>query len=82
MNQLWDLVEFRWDHQSKCFIKKETHITNLPKAICYAEKKRLEKNASLHTRFRVVKNGETQYTNTFKKKKNIKTESVSPLVLE
>jgi len=78
MNQLWDLIEYWFDHQNKCFVKKQTHKTNVPKSICYAEKKRLENHCSLHTRFKIVRNGETQYTNTFKKKKTL-TESVSKL---
>lgn len=72
---LHDLVEFRFNHQRKIFVKHETHKTNVPKAICYAEKKKIEflRPTSLHTRFRVVKNGQLQYSNTFKKTKNEKT---------
>jgi hypothetical protein len=65
--QLYDLIEFQFDHVRKCFVKKQTHKTNLPKAICYSEKKKLVKTASLHTRFSVVKNGAKQYDLTFKK---------------
>lgn len=68
--KLFDLVEFRFDHERKKFLKTETHKTNLPKAICYAEKKKIEflRPTSLHTRFRVVPNGAYQYSNEFKRK--------------
>lgn len=69
--QLHDLVEFWFDHQARTFIKHQTHMTNKPKAMCYAEKRKIEflRPISLHTRFKVVKNGELQYSNLFKNKK-------------
>lgn len=70
MSQLYDLVEFRRDHQRKVFVKVQTHKYNLPKQICYSEKEKIEflSPRSRHTRFRVVKNGELQYSNQFKRK--------------
>lgn len=63
---LTDLVEFRFDNKIKKFVKNQTHLTNVPKALSYGMKKRLSIGKSLHTRFRVVKNGELQYSNQFK----------------
>ncbi len=64
--QLFDLVEFRFDHGRKLFVKQQTHSTNVPRALCYGQKKRLQVGASRTTRFRVVKNGELQYSSQFK----------------
>lgn len=76
--KLYDLVEFQFDHHKKVFVKKCTHKYNLPKAICYSEKKKIEflTPVSLHTRFRVVPNGQLQYSNQFKMKKK-KTNSTT-----
>jgi len=65
---LYDLIEFRWDISLKSFVKVQTHKTNIPKAIAYSEKKKIEfliRPNSLR-RFKVVKNGELQYSNKFK----------------
>lgn len=66
-NELKDLVEFWFNHKTKKFVKHQTHKTNVPAAIAYAEKKKIEflRPTSLHTRFKVVNNGEYQYKNTF-----------------
>lgn len=74
MAKLKDLVEFRFDHQLKKFVKVATHKTNVPSAIAYSEKKKIEmlNPRSLITRFRVVDNGTFQYTNQFKSKKKLK----------
>lgn len=68
MSRLYDLVEFRFDYHTRTFVKKQTHKYNLPKAICYSEKKKIEflTPVSSHTRFRVVPNGQLQYSNFFK----------------
>lgn len=66
--KLKDLVEFQFNHALKRFVKVQTHKTNVPPAIAYAEKKKIEflRPISLHTRFKVVNNGTYQYKNTFK----------------
>lgn len=67
--QFYDLIEFHFNHQLKKFVKYRTHKTNQPKAICYSEKSKIIflTPVSRFTRFRVVKNGELQYSNSFKK---------------
>jgi|JI9StandDraft_1071089.scaffolds.fasta_scaffold00044_46 hypothetical protein len=68
MDQLFDLVEFRFDHKRGLFVKHQTHCTNVPKNMAYGKKRTLEfstgKNRSV--RFKVVENGALQYSNTFK----------------
>lgn len=66
--QLYDLIEFQYDPIYCSFVKKQTHKTNVSKAIAYAEKKKIEflRPASRFTRFIVALNGEKQYSLIFK----------------
>lgn len=67
ISKLYDLIEFRRDHIKGVFVKVATHRTNVPKSIAYSEKKKIEflRPTSLHTRFKIVKNGTYQYKNSF-----------------
>lgn len=69
--KLYDLVEFWFDHTTKRFVKKQTHKYNVPKALAYSEKRKIQilRPTSLYTRFKVVTNGTFQYTNQFKQNK-------------
>lgn len=71
MPKLQDLIEFRYDHARKVFMKYQTHITNQPYAICAGKKQKIIANdrPSLYTRFVIANNGKYQYTNEFKPKK-------------
>lgn len=67
---LFDLVEFRWNMNKHCFVKTVTHKTNVPASIAYAEKKKIEGYRGIISypapiRFKVVPNGELQYSNKF-----------------
>jgi hypothetical protein len=66
--RLYDLIEYRYDYEKKAFVKVATHKYNVPKAIAYSEKKKIEflTPRSLYTRFKIVKNGVKQYSNQFK----------------
>lgn len=74
-DQMWDLYEFHFDRtkgEKGLFVKYQAHVLNQPKAICYGQKKKIEflTPRSRLTRFRVVKNGTLQYTNSFKPNQN------------
>lgn len=63
---LFDLVEFRWSVDKKVFVKVATHLTNQPKQLCYYKKRKLETTGSnILTRYKIVPNGELQYSNSF-----------------
>ena len=67
-DQLYDLVQFRWNTIFSWFIKSQTILTNVPKPIAYAKKKTLEANNNnlLNHRpvvFQVCENGTYQYQN-------------------
>ena len=66
---LFDLVEGKWNPNLKAFVKTATHKTNLPFAICKDEQKKREGNGvatrASSVRFKVVPNGQLQYSNTF-----------------
>lgn len=61
---LFDLVEYRFDHARRAFVKAQTRLYNQPAALCYGEKKKI-RPVSRFTRFKVVPNGEKQYSNQF-----------------
>lgn len=67
--KLFDLVEGRWNRELNAFVKVATHKTNVPYAICKDEQKKREGNGiatrAITTRFKIVPNGELQYSNTF-----------------
>lgn len=62
---LYDLVEFRFDHEKKAFVKQCTHMTNVPKSLAYGQKLKLAPHVSRFTRFKVLENGKVQYSNKF-----------------
>lgn len=74
--QLYDLVEFQYRHDTGLhqsppkvlkrgnFVKRQTHKTNVPRAICEDYKlKLLAQGQTRYTRFVICKNGTYQYTN-------------------
>lgn len=66
--KLFDLIEGRWNSQINAFVKVATHKTNVPYAICVAEKKKRETIGASRghsQRFIIVPNGALQYKNTF-----------------
>jgi len=65
--QLYDLIEFRWNASLNSFVKVQTHKTNIPSSIVYAEKKKIEflTPKSRTTIFKIVKNGQYQYRQKF-----------------
>ena len=73
--KLVDLIEWRFDHVRKCFIKTATHNRGVPPAIAHANKKALEQRSSLHTRFTTPPHGTYNNINKFKYhgKKAVKT---------
>lgn len=64
---MFDLVEYRWDLRRGAFVKVATWKTNVPAALCYAEKAKLGflSPRTRSTRFKVVPNGARQYSNQF-----------------
>lgn len=67
-NKTWDLFEFRWDSVKKVFVKKQKHLMNVSKALCYAKKRALMPVGKVNTGivFIVVENGSYEHTNQFK----------------
>lgn len=68
--ELYDLVEGHWSPQLKAFRVVQTHKYNVPRAIAYSEKYKLESQKGIVNRpnpirYKVVPNGTLQYNNTF-----------------
>jgi hypothetical protein len=73
MNNLYDLIEYRYSPSIKKMVKYQTHKTNIPKTLAYglkmqyvAQRKSQKLNPALY-RFKIVKNGSKQYSNNMKK---------------
>lgn len=68
-SKLFDLVEGRWNTSLKAFVKIATYKTNVPYAICMDEKIKRQGVETINhprpIRFKIVPNGELQYSNTF-----------------
>lgn len=69
VKKMFDLVEGRWSKELNAYVKVATHKTNVPFAICKDEQKKREGNGvatrANSIRFKIVPNGELQYSNTF-----------------
>ena len=75
---LFDLVEGKWNPSLEAYVKTATHKTNVPYAICKDEQLKREGNGVVtrasSVRYKIVPNGELQYSNTFILTKKAKSE--------
>lgn len=63
-NKLFDLVQFRWDQNFRCFVKAFIVTSNVTKSIAYAKKKSLIFHGVPGLQvFQVCPNGTYQYKN-------------------